>query len=66
MPLNHLDEDAEKYLSQAINLLNKTVGVIRVGHPFAQELLQIIDTLEKSHYMKWLATARYAEMRKNE
>jgi ABC-type uncharacterized transport system fused permease/ATPase subunit len=59
--VNHLDEDAEKYLAQAINLLNKTVNVIRVGHPYAQELLQIIDQLEKSEYMQWLAKERFKE-----
>lgn len=59
--MNHLDEDAEKYLLQAIELLNKTVNVIRVGHPYAYELLGVIDQLEKSEYMKWLAKARYEE-----
>jgi ABC-type uncharacterized transport system fused permease/ATPase subunit len=59
--VNHLDEDAEKYLAQAINLLNKTVNVIRVGHPYAQELLKIIDQLEKSEYMQWLAKERFKE-----
>jgi len=62
--MNHLDEDAEKYLAQAINLLNKTVNVIRVGHPYAQELLGIIEKLENSEYMKWLAKARYEETHK--
>ena len=62
--MNHLDEDAEKYLSQAINLLNKTVNVIRVGHPYAHELLGIIEKLENSEYMKWLAKARYEETHK--
>lgn len=59
--MNHLDEDADKYLAQAINLLNKTVNVIKIGHPYAHELLGIIEKLENSEYMKWLAKERFEE-----
>ena len=59
--MNHLDVSAEKHLAQAISSLHQTIFVIAQGHPFAVELEDIIDKLENSQYMKWLAKTRFEE-----
>jgi hypothetical protein len=62
--VNHLDEDAEKDLMKALHHLNRAVNTIRIGHPYAHELLGVIEKLEKSAYMQWLAKTRFKEQQR--